>query len=236
MSRLDLSTRDDALREVMDDPDCDPRRLQRTLERFAIVNRLVSGWGGVYLQHIRPIARRRAASGEPLRILDIGCGGGDVLRRIVALARTDTPDVRAVGIDPDERSLAVALTRTTPGVSYRRAYSSELVPEGRAFDVVVSNHLLHHLDAPALTAVLADSAALTTGVALHSDIARSAAAYGAYAVGITPLAPGSLLRVDGLRSIRRSWTPDELAARVPDGWQVTRPAPFRLLAEHRGRA
>jgi hypothetical protein len=41
--------------------------------------------------------------------------------------------------------------------------------------------------------------------------------------------PGSFLRTDGLRSIRRSYRPAELAALVSDGWQVRRAVPFRLL-------
>lgn len=222
-----LAERDVALRELMDDPDCDPQRLRRTLERFAIVNRLVSGWDRVYRQRIRPHARAR---GGTLRVLDIGCGAGDVLQRVTALARADGIEVEPTGIDPDERSLDVARRRPTRGAQYRRAYSADLVAEGRRFDVVVSNHLLHHLDEEQLPALLADSDALAEGLVLHSDIARSRLAYAGYTVGITPLAPGSFLRTDGLRSIRRSWTPEELTRQVPPGWTVDRPAPFRLLA------
>ena len=74
---------------------------------------------------------------------------------------------------------------------------------------------------------------------LHGDIARGRLAYGLYAVGITPLAPGTFLRTDGLRSIRRSFTPAELRAAlaaVPGRWTVSTPAPFRVLAEGSGRA
>jgi len=222
-----LAQRDVALRELMDDPECDPRRLRRTLERFAIVNRLVSGWDRVYRHRIRPYARSR---GGALRMLDIGCGAGDVLQRVITLARADGIAIEPVGIDPDERSLAVARTRPDQGAQYRRAYSADLVAEGRRFDVVISNHVLHHLDPEQLPALLADSDVLSEGLVLHSDIARSRLAYAGYTVGITPLAPGSFLRTDGLRSIRRSWTADELAQELPAGWEVDRPAPFRLLA------
>lgn len=222
-----LAQRDVALRELMDDPECDPRLLRRTLERFAIVNRLVSGWDRVYRTRIRPHARTR---GTTLRVLDIGCGAGDVLQRIITLARADGIDVEPVGIDPDERSLEVARSRPTQGAHYRRAYSADLVADGCRFDIVISNHVLHHLDDEQLPALLTDSDALSDGLVLHSDIARSRLAYAGYAVGITPLAPGSFLRTDGLRSIRRSWTPEELARQLPDGWVVDRPAPFRLLA------
>lgn len=222
-----LAHRRPELRELMDDPECDPDRLRRTLQRFALVNRLVAGWDRVYRAHIRPFA---LAGTGTLRILDIGCGAGDLLRRLAVLTARDGIDVDALGIDPDPRCLAVARDRTAHGVQFREAHSGDLVAEGRRFDVVVSNHVLHHLDAQQLPDLLADSDALTDGLVLHSDIARSRAAYAGYALAITPLAPGTFLRTDGLRSIRRSFTPVELRALLPSGWMLERPAPFRLLA------
>lgn len=227
---MSLARRDIGLRELMDDPACDPVRLRRTLERFTVVNRLISGWGGVYRDLIRPLVRSHVAAGTTLRILDIGCGGGDVLERILSLTRADGGDVLGVGIDPDARSLAVAEARPDRLARYRPAHSSDLVREGERFDVVISNHVLHHLGARELETVLADSAQLASSRVIHADIARSRLAYAAYAIGITPLAPGSFLRTDGLRSIRRSWTAEELADTLPEGWRVVRPVPFRLLA------
>jgi 2-polyprenyl-3-methyl-5-hydroxy-6-metoxy-1,4-benzoquinol methylase len=224
-----LVRRDTELRELMDDPHCDPVRLRRTLERFGLINRLVAGWGGVYRRHIRP--QLLARGGCDARILDIGCGAGDVLRGLVARARADGFAVSGLGLDPDERSLRVArAARPMPGVEYMLGRSGDLASRGDRFDIVVSNHLLHHLSEPELTAVLDDSRALSRGVSLHSDIHRSALAYAAYAIGVTPLAFGSFLHTDGLRSIRRSHTTFELEGLVPAGWRVERPAPFRLLA------
>ena len=224
---MTLAARDDELAELMDDPACDPVRLARTLRRFAMINRLVSGWGSVYEDHIRPSLIEGGGRG---RLLDIGCGGGDVLRRLVARARADGFAIEAVGIDPDERGLAVARATPVDGIRYRSALSDELVVEGARFDIVVSNHVLHHLTAGQLSGLAADSAALASRVALHSDIARGRTAYGAYAVAITPFAPGSFLRTDGLRSIRRSYTPGELRDALPPGWAVSTPVPFRVLA------
>lgn len=228
---MTLSARDERLAELMDDPDCDPVRLRRTLQRFWAVNGAVSRWGRVYRTHLRPALAR--ADGTA-RILDVGCGGGDVLRRLVRLARRDGIAVEGVGIDPDPRACEVARGGArVDGVSFRRARSDELAREGERFDAVVSNHLLHHLDAASLETVLADSEALATRVCVHSDIARSRLAYAAFAVGAVPLAPGTFLRVDGLRSIRRSYTREELDDRLPGGWRAEQPTAFRLLAVHR---
>jgi 2-polyprenyl-3-methyl-5-hydroxy-6-metoxy-1,4-benzoquinol methylase len=234
---VSLAVRDDALAELMDDPSCDAARLEATLRRFGTINRLVAGWGTVYRGWLRP---HLAGLGRPARVLDIGSGGGDLVVRLAAAARRDGLDVAWTGIDPDPRAHAVAVARgPVPGVSFRSTDSAALVGEGEAYDAVLSNHVLHHLG-DGLTAFADESLALSRGTVLHSDIARSRRAYALYAVGITPFAPGTFLRTDGLRSIRRSYTRAELAAVLPDApggtWTVEAPAPFRLLAVGRGRA
>lgn len=219
----------------MDDPDCDPERLRATLRRFDTVNRLVSGWGGVYARRIRPFL---SGLGRPARVLDLGCGGGDVLVRLARLAARDGMPAEWVGADPDPRAIEVAAARGAPGtVRFTRADSTALLAAGERFDLVVSNHVLHHLDTRALASFTSDSRELATGLVLHGDIARSRLAYGLYAIGIIPLQHGTFLRTDGLRSIRRSHTPAELQrildAESPRTWRVGAPAPFRLLAESR---
>ncbi len=228
-----LSQRDVALTELMDDPDCDPRALAATYRRFDLVNRLVSAWGHVYRSHVRPELR---ALGRPARILDLGCGGGDVLVRLAGLAAHDGFSVECVGADPDPRAISAARERSRPGVRFVAQDSTALLVAGERFDLVVSNHVLHHLDAEALRGFTTDSLALSSGPVLHADIARGRLAYALYAVGIAPLSTGTFLRVDGLRSIRRSYRAPELAAALESPWHVETPAPFRLLAVARGKA
>lgn len=241
---MSLAVRDTALRELMDDPHCDPERLDATLRRFGTVNRLVSGWGQVYRRRLRP---HLAALGRPARVLDLGSGGGDVVSRLAGLARRDGLHVEWLGVDPDPRALAVAARRSAPNVRFRCADSTTLLAEGATFDAVVSNHVLHHLTPDELHRFTAESLALSRGPVLHGDIARDRVAFGLYAVGITPLAPGTFLRTDGLRSIRRSYRADELqhaltgadrngAGRNGNGWRVESHPPFRLLAHATGHA
>lgn len=237
-----LSQRALDLRELMDDPDCDPRLLAATLRRFGTINRLISGWGGVYRSHLRP---HLAGLGRAARVLDLGSGGGDVSVRLAALARRDGLDVQWLGVDPDPRAHAAATAREQPNVQFRCTDSTTLVREGEIFDAVISNHVLHHLSRHDLRAFTDDSLALSAGPVLHGDIERSRTAYALYAVGITPFAPGTFLRTDGLRSIRRSYRAAELAnslegwADAPTGapaWRIEQPAAFRLLAVGDGRA
>lgn len=221
--------RDESSIEEMDRPDCDPLLLRRTYAQFPLVNALVSGWGPLYRDFIGPAL----PTDRPARILDIGCGGGDITAGLARRARRDGFDIQVTGIDPDERAHRYASTsragRRTPGVVFRKASSAALVAGGESFDVVVSNHLLHHLGEAELDGLLADTEALTRGVAIHSDILRSRAALLAFGAATLPLARSSFIRRDGLTSIRRSYVPEELKALVPPRWKVVRRRPYRNL-------
>ena len=234
---MSLTVREEDLAELMYDPSCDPHLLRATLRRFGTINRLVSGWGVVYRTQLRP---HLAALGRPAHVLDIGSGGGDLVERLALAARRDGLEVAWTGIDPDPRAHEVAMARgPIEGATFRIADASTLVAEGETYDAVLSNHVLHHLGAE-LPDFAEESLALSRGIVLHSDIARSRLAYGLYAVGVTPFERGTFLRTDGLRSIRRSYTRAELAALLEasgtGAWSVRTPVPFRIVAAGRGRA
>ncbi|MCS5496765.1 class I SAM-dependent methyltransferase [Cnuibacter physcomitrellae] len=226
-----LSRRAADLQEYMDDPACDRRRLDATYARFRLVNRIVAGWRGIYRDHIRP----RLSDTMPSTLLDLGCGGGDVARSLATWAAHDGLQLAVTAIDPDERAYEFASRQPGPPVVYRQASSADLVAEAARFDVVVSNHVLHHLDREELAAFFFDSELLCRGIALHGDIRRSRLAYAAYSLGSLPIARGSFIRDDGLTSIRRSYTAKELRATAPLGWEVEERPMFRNLLIHRAR-
>lgn len=210
----------------MDDPNCDQDRLFATYAQFRAVNALVAGWRRVYLRDVRPVLDRRRAS----TLLDIGFGGGDIPLALARWASRDGLRLRVTAIDPDERAHEFVESRglTGHGVDFRAASSRELVDAGERFDIVTSNHLLHHLEADARTELLADSADLAP-LSLHSDIERGRLALAAFSAATKPLDRGSFVHYDGTLSIRRSYTAPELQAVVPAGWIVRRRFPYRLL-------
>ena len=211
--------------EEMDLPGCDPDKLDRTYAQFALVNRAVSGWRGIYLSQLRPCLRQ----GTQATLLDIGCGGGDVPVMLSRWAARDGLRLEITAIDPDPRASRFAAERhPAAGVRFRQATAADLAAEGLSFDLVVSNHVLHHLPEDDLPVFLAESAELCHGRVIHNDLRRSPAAYALFFAGSWPFT-GSYIRQDGLTSIRRSYTAAELQAAAPPGWNVRRRTPFRNL-------
>lgn len=226
----DLSVRDDDTVELMDDPGADLGMLEQTYRRFQLVNALVSRPAHIYRRDVRPRARR-----GPVRILDVGAGGGDLCRALARRLRRDGLTAEITALDPDERAMRWAEAHDGgAGAHYRRQRTDDLVHAGEQFDIVLSNHVLHHLNSEELASLLADSERIIApgGLVAHHDIARSRAAYALFAAGTAPFArnvlAGSFIRTDGLISIRRSFTVKELSALVPPGWQASSGFPFRV--------
>jgi len=214
----------------MDDAECDPEMLRRTYERFGVINVAFSGLRSIYRRWIRP----RLRPDRETRLLDVGTGGGDIPRRFLDWSSADGLALSVVAIDVEPRAVAYAARHPAPGLEVRHVATSELVAVGERFDIVTSNHVLHHLRPEEIADLLADSERLVDGrgLVVHGDIERSRLAYAGFAAATAPFAPnllrGTFIRPDGLASIRRSWTATELAAMADRDWRVRRAAPFRL--------
>jgi 2-polyprenyl-3-methyl-5-hydroxy-6-metoxy-1,4-benzoquinol methylase len=217
------------LRERMDDPACNLQKLENTYRHFRIVNQILSGWHGVYERYLR----KCLADGSSL--LDIGCGGGDVLRQLAFWARRDGLKVKFVGTDLDTRALEYARSRPClPNITFQQASSSDLVRSRQTFDVVISNHLLHHLQNDEVHALCKDSEQLAKKIVIHNDLRRSGLAYVNYAA-TKLIFWNSFVTEDGLLSIRRSFSRGELESVVPQHWHIQPMIPFRNLLIYKAK-
>jgi ubiquinone/menaquinone biosynthesis C-methylase UbiE len=107
------------------------------------------GMGGVY---DNLIAQAELADG--LRVLEIGCGTGNVTVR----AKRAHPGADLTGSDPDPLALARAQrkARGLSGIRFELAYAQELPYADGEFDRVLSSMMLHHLDEDVKVGALAE--------------------------------------------------------------------------------
>lgn len=225
-----LRKRDPDARELMDEPDCDPRRLQNTYRHFGFVN-VISRSGWIYRRWVKPAMTNRD---QTYSLLDVGFGGGDIALQIAHRANRDGAKLRVTGIEIDRRALDYVETLKRPeNVAFRIVDIHELAESGERFDFVISNHMLHHLNQEAFRRMLEDAARVCNHWVLFIDLRRSDLAYGLFATAAYPLFRKSFVPHDGLASLRRSYTFSELQDIAPSGWKVTQLSPFRLVLSHR---
>lgn len=225
-----LKRRLTGVRERMEAPDCDPAKLRRTYAQFRAINTLVSDGRPIYRRFLRGPAFRPAADRGPTTVLDIGFGGGDIPTRLARWAERDGLELSITAVDTDPRALDfVRRGRFPSNLTFRRASVDELLEAGERFDVVVSNHLLHHLTEPEIETLCDRTRRLARRRVVHSDIVRSDLAWLAFAALTAPFFHRSYIVADGLTSVRRSFTHRELRRLAPRGWRAGRVFPYHQL-------
>ncbi|GLZ28680.1 hypothetical protein Lesp02_08700 [Lentzea sp. NBRC 105346] len=110
---------------------------------------LVHHLSGLRRVHLEMIKLAELRGGH--RVLDVGCGTGNLLRSI----EKRHPDVDLTGLDPDPKALAVA-ARKVRRATLDRGFAQELPYPDGSFDRVFSSLMLHHLDSPVKDTLLAE--------------------------------------------------------------------------------
>lgn len=103
--------------------------------------------------HQEMVALARLADGH--RVLDVGCGTGNLLRT----TGKQRPGVVLTGLDPDPRALARAGRKAgRAGLEVRldHGFAQELPHPDDSFDRVFSSLMLHHLNSASKDALLAE--------------------------------------------------------------------------------
>lgn len=174
--------------EVMDDPALDPVRHRHALDGLARLN----AWSVSDRAIFRPVLKLSRELGRPIRLLDVACGGGDLITRLSRRARRAGIELRPTGCDVSHLALDVAADRTRrAGVEarfLRRDVIRDGLPEG--FDAVVCTLFLHHLEDAAAVGLLRAIDRARPRMAIVQDLRRTR--------------PGALLAFGASQALTRS--------------------------------
>jgi SAM-dependent methyltransferase len=179
---------------------------------------------------------RAIPPGGRMKLLDVGFGHGDTLRRIARWAAERRIVAELVGIDLNPRSATVARAATDPAlpIVYRTGDYADLA--GQGWDVIVSSLVAHHMTLPQLVAFLRFMEEQAARGWLVNDLLRHWLPHVGFPVLARLMGWHRIVREDGTLSIARSYRADEWAPILAEAGivhaRVFRAFPFRLCVEH----
>jgi SAM-dependent methyltransferase len=231
------------LSELMDEP-CSYEELRDCLRDIAKVNRLTGAYRPTiqWLDRVvdshsaKPTSQNRDL-GHPvlgrdraLRILDVGCGYGDMLRRIEGWAKQRGVAVELIGVDLNGDAVRAAREADAgSGIEWIEGDAYSCAVEA---DVVISSLLTHHLSEAEIVRFLAWMERTARVGWFVNDLHRQAVPYYFFRAVAPLMRWHRFVRNDGPVSIRRSFVPEDwgrmLGAAGVVGAEIVEYRPARL--------
>lgn len=222
--------------EEMDQPGLDPAAHRRALAGLARINR-VSGTARFVWNALRPELERHAsaATNGPLTLLDVACGGGDLVVDLARCARRTGYALHAAGCDKSAMAVRIARENAARHSLNIEFFEHDLIAYElhTQYDIVLCTLFIHHLADAECLRLLSGMAGAARRLMIVDDLSRGWLGLGLAQVGCRLLSSSAVVRVDGPRSVRAAFTPSEAVqlARAA-GWRdvsVARHWPERFL-------
>lgn len=203
----DFSKRSDVI-EVMDDLNCSGPVVDQTLTELEFINKWLGG-NNVTLNGLKKLL---PSCTPPLKIADLGCGGGDMLKLISDQLRSMNISAQLTGIDanPNIVSYAQQNVKSYPEINVKALdiFSTEFRQE--KFDLVFATLFFHHFTHEQLVDLFKHLYHSTQRGIVVNDLHRHAVAY--YSIKwLTQLfSKSSMVINDAPLSVQRGFSRSEL--------------------------
>jgi SAM-dependent methyltransferase len=194
------------LSELLDEP-CSYEDLRGCLRDLEQVNRVSFGYRPTleWLEHIVP------EPNHPLHIVDVGCGGGDMLRRIEGWYAQKRIAVRLTGVDLNPNAICAAreFSPTDSRIAWIAGEAYSLDSDSDPIDVVISSLFTHHLTDDEIVRFLEWMERVARHGWFINDLYRSQAPYMWFKVLAAAMRWHRFVRHDGPVSFQRAFLPHE---------------------------
>lgn len=146
ISTFDFSQRAnlDQYPERMEQP-CSYEDLRDCLRSLSSVNRLTRTYHPT-LHWLNGVYKAVPRQTHPVHIVDVGCGYGDMLRKILRWSEDRKFPVKLTGLDINPNAIRAAREVTPPGnITYLAGNLYDFEP-AEGIDIVVSSQMTHHME------------------------------------------------------------------------------------------
>ncbi|WP_149275835.1 methyltransferase domain-containing protein [Pareuzebyella sediminis] len=198
-----------AEQEWMDDLSVEKGVLEKVLTDIDRVNRFLGG-STITIEGVSNLITDDYK--KSYTILDVGCGNGFLLRKLVQWARQRHIELRCIGIDLNVKSLELAkvLSADFPEITYQEQDVLALKPSELECDILLCTLTMHHFLNRDIPIFLKQFTTLAQIGIVINDLQRSALAYHLFKVFSAIFIRSKIAKHDGLVSIQRGFLKEEL--------------------------
>jgi 2-polyprenyl-3-methyl-5-hydroxy-6-metoxy-1,4-benzoquinol methylase len=193
----------------MDDFSMEGKILQDALDKIASINKLLGG-NGVTLNGIKKLVGKNPQ--QKIRIVDVGCGNGDMLRMLADYGSKNNWNLELIGIDANAFTVNYAKSLSTEysNISYRCEDVFDNDFANLKYDIVLCTLTLHHFtDSEIIKLMSVFQSNASIGIVVN-DLHRNIVAYRSFQIICTLFGLNKMSREDGLVSILRGFKKEEL--------------------------
>lgn len=196
--------------ELMDDFGMEGEILRDALDKIASINKLLGG-NKVTLNGVKTLLKGKPKT-RLVRIIDIGCGNGDMLRTLADYAQKNNLNFSLIGVDANQFTIdhAKHLSARYSNIMYEcRDIFDQSTPE-EVCDIITCTLTLHHFKDEEIVMLLERfKSSAKIGIVIN-DLERSALAYRLFKALCFVFGLNYMSREDGLVSILRGFKREDL--------------------------
>ncbi|QNR83459.1 methyltransferase domain-containing protein [Pedobacter riviphilus] len=191
--------------EIMDDFAMEGEILRDALDKIASINQLLGG-NKVTLAGVKILIANKPLD-QVIRITDIGCGNGDMLRALADYAKKQGLHFILKGVDANQFTIshAQSLSANYPNITYACSNIFDDLSKTEPCDIMLCTLTLHHFKDEEIIDLLNNFKKSATMGMVINDLQRSAIAYYLFKALCYVFRLNDMSRADGLISILRGF-------------------------------